>query len=93
MSHRMVFPETVHDASMVATFRFPCGATAGAIARYRCVSPHVDVEWRWNHLSEALRLRELRRRAVRQRSGGPEVHLCLAEIAARVTPACGCLLS
>jgi len=35
--------------------------------------PPVGVERRWNRLSEALRLREPRRRAGRKRSGGPEI--------------------
>jgi len=46
-SHRMVFPEMVHDASMVAIFRFACGAIAKVTALYWCLTPYADA----NHLA------------------------------------------
>jgi hypothetical protein len=49
------------------------GITDRELAYRGIMKPHVGVERRWNRLSEALRLREHRRKADRERSGGPEI--------------------
>ncbi len=59
-SHRMVFPEMVHDASMVAIFRFACGAMAKVTALYWCVSPYAEA----NHLAVYGTQATIRRQAI-----------------------------
>jgi predicted dehydrogenase len=59
-SHRMVFPEMVHDASMVAVFRFACGVIAKVTALYWCVTPYADA----NHLAIYGTKGTIRRQAI-----------------------------
>lgn len=47
MSHRMVFPEMAHDASIVALYRFQSGAVAKVTALYAVESPYAEA----NHLA------------------------------------------
>ncbi|MCC6446583.1 MAG: Gfo/Idh/MocA family oxidoreductase [Armatimonadetes bacterium] len=47
MSHRIVFPEMKHDASITALYRFASGAVAKVTALYAAVSPYA----RANHLA------------------------------------------
>jgi len=59
-SHRLVFPQMVHDASMVAIFRFACGAIAKVTALYWCVTPYAEA----NHLAVYGTKATIRRQAI-----------------------------